>query len=98
VWIDTETDAVWVDATRVEPPLSARQLALVKLLDANAGEVVSRTTIVDQVWADVAADGVSDEAVAALIKRLRSRLREGPTGVDYVDVIKGRGIRLRRPD
>ncbi|MGH1490952.1 MAG: FHA domain-containing protein [Acidimicrobiales bacterium] len=98
VWLDEESDAVWVDATRIEPPLSARQLALLKLLDANADEVVSRISIVAEVWSDVAADGVSDEAVAALVKRLRARLREGPQGTEYIDVIKGRGIRLRRPE
>ncbi len=98
VWIDEDSDAVWVDATRIEPPLSARQLALLKLLDGNANEVVSRAAIVADVWADVAADGVSDEAVAALVKRLRSRLREGPQGTEYVDVVKGRGVRLRRPE
>ncbi len=97
VWIDPETDAVWVDAARIEPPLSARQLALLNLLDRHHPEIVTRAEIVADVWADAAADGVSDEAVAALIKRLRARLREGPQQVDYVDVVKGRGIRLLQP-
>lgn len=94
VWVDPESDAVWVDAARIEPPLSARQLALLQLLDAHIGEVVSRATIVDTVWADVAAEGVSDDAVSALVKRLRTRLRESPAGGEYVEVVKGRGVRL----
>lgn len=94
VWIDPVSDAVWVDAARIEPPLSARQLALLRLLDESQSEVVSRAKIVAEVWADAAADGVSDEAVAALIKRLRARLREGPLQTEYIDVVKGRGIRL----
>lgn len=98
VWIDPESDAVWVDATRIEPPLSAHQLELLKLLDARAGEVVSRRQIVATVWANVAASGVSDEAVTALIKRLRARLRESPLAVEHLQVVKGRGVRLNRPD
>ncbi len=98
VWIDPETDAVWVDATRIEPPLSARQLALLKLLDEQTGRIVDRAEIVATVWADVAASGVSDEAVTALVKRLRGRLRESPLEVDHLEIVKGRGIRLIQPD
>jgi len=97
VWIDPTTDAVWVDATRIEPPLSARQLALLKLLDANVGEIVTRADIVAEVWDDAAASGVSDEAVTALVKRLRGRLRESPLPTEHLEVVKGRGIRLTRP-
>lgn len=96
VWIDASTDAVWIDAVRLEPPLSTLQLRLLKLLEANVGEVVSRVTIVDVVWAEATAVGVSDDAVNALLKRLRARLREGPFEGEYVEIIKGRGVRLRR--
>lgn len=98
VWIDPMTDAVWVDATRIEPPLSARQLALLKVLDEPAGRIVGRAEIVATVWADAAASGVSDEAVTALVKRLRGRLRESPLPVDHLEIVKGRGIRLNRPE
>lgn len=94
VWVEPETDAVWVDAVRIEPPLSHKQLALLKLLDANRGEVVTRATIVAEIWADDAAIGVSDDAVTALVKRLRARLREAPRRLDFVEVVKGRGVRL----
>ncbi|MEM7274069.1 MAG: FHA domain-containing protein [Actinomycetota bacterium] len=97
VWIDPESDAVWVDATRIEPPLSPRQLDLLRLLDTRVGEIVTRAEIVAIVWADAAASGVSDEAVTALIKRLRSRLRETPVPTDHLQVVKGRGVRLTRP-
>lgn len=97
IWIDPDTAAVWVDAARIEPPLSARQLALLTLLNESVGEVVSRITIVDVVWADVAAAGVSDDAVSALVRRLRARLREGPLGTEWIEIVKTRGIRLLAP-
>lgn len=94
VWIDPSTDAVWVDAVRIEPPLSQKQLELLKLLDANRGEIVARSTIVAKIWADDAAAGVTDDAVTALVKRLRARLREAPRRINFVEVVKGRGVRL----
>ncbi|MEM9748293.1 MAG: FHA domain-containing protein [Actinomycetota bacterium] len=97
VWIDPDTEAVWVDARLVEPPLSSRQLALLRLLLDADGELVDRRRVVDDVWADVAADGVSDEAVAALIKRLRARLDETGRSGGLVDVVRGRGLRLVNP-
>ncbi|MEL6984614.1 MAG: helix-turn-helix domain-containing protein, partial [Actinomycetota bacterium] len=71
---------------------------LLKLLDANIGEIVTRSDIVANVWDDAAASGVSDDAVVALVKRLRGRLRETPLPVDHLQVVKGRGVRLTRPD
>lgn len=94
VWINPETDAVWLDARPVEPPLSERQLALLRQLVDADGAIVSRPDIVANVWADVAADGVSDDAVNAVIKRLRQRLRETSDGADVIDIVRGRGVRL----
>lgn len=96
VWIDPDTRTVWVDAQPVEPPLSDRQQALLEVLDAQAGTIVSREEIVDTVWADVAAEGVSAEALDALVKRLKARLRPLQRHGDYLEVTRGRGIRLRR--
>lgn len=98
VWIDPETAAVWVDAQPVEPPLSQRQQSLIELLDKRHGEVVSREDIIDHVWADVAAEGVSAEAVDALVKRLRARIRPLQLHGEWLEVIRGRGMRLLTPD
>lgn len=98
VWVDPDTTAVWVDARRVEPPLSARQLRLLEVLAGMEGEVVSRAHIVDQVWDDAAAEGVTDDAVTALVKRLRRRLDESGAGNQWIEIIRGRGVRLRLPD
>ena len=95
VWIDPDTRTVWVDGQRLEPPLSGRQQVLLELLDANLGAMVPRSEIIDIVWADVAADGVSAEAVDALIKRLRARLRPLEVHDDYLEVRRGRGVRLK---
>ena len=98
VWIDPESRAVWVDAQPVEPPLSERQQSLIELLAGNEGVVVDRQTIIETVWADVAAEGVSAEAIDALVKRLKARVRPLQLHGDYIEVHRGRGIRLTSGD
>lgn len=95
VWIDPDTSAVWVDARRVEPPLSARQLALLQLLFDADGEIVTRQEAIEATWEDAHAAGVSDEALAALIKRLKKRLEPFEGGTANVEIVRHRGLRLR---
>lgn len=96
VWIDPDSSQVWVDAQRLEPPLSNRQQALLELLDEHAGTIVSRERIIDTVWSDASAEGVSPGAIDSLVKRVQARLRTLQLHDDYVEVHRGRGIRLRR--
>lgn len=95
VWIDPETDAVWVDARRVEPPLSARQLRLLKLMYEADGDIVSRAEAIDAAWDDANAEGVTDDALAALIKRTRKRLADFENDEPNIEIVRNRGIRLR---
>jgi DNA-binding winged helix-turn-helix (wHTH) protein len=86
-----------VDAQLVDPPFSTAQLALLSLLYRRAGEIVSRTEIVTTVWTDIDPEGVSSEAVDGLIKRLRGRLRPYNTSQEYIEVVRGHGLRLNQP-
>lgn len=95
VWIDPENEEVWVDGNHLTPALSAAQLVLLKLLDSRPGVFVTREEIVLAVWPDAQLEGVSEEAIDGLIKRLRGRLREA--GGDPIEVRRGRGLRLMRP-
>ncbi len=98
VWINPETHAVWVDANPVEPPLSEAQFVLLNLLYRAQGSIVARDEIIAAVWHDVDVAGVSEEAVDGLIKRLRKKLRQNPSAPDYLQVIRGRGLRLIQPE
>jgi len=100
VWIDADTRSVWVDAQLLEPPLSPRQLDLLLCLYDADGAIVTRHELVDHVWADVAAAGVSDDALTGLIKRLRSRLdalAAGESAESYIEIIRHHGVRLKQP-
>ena len=98
IWLDAATQDVWVDGHRLEPKLSPAQYALLQALAARADQICSRDEIVSAVWPDVA-DGVSDEALDALIKRVRARLADVPGGQSYLVTLRGRGLLLRsRPN
>jgi pSer/pThr/pTyr-binding forkhead associated (FHA) protein len=98
VWLDEARAAAWVDGREVNPPLSAGQFSLLRLLHQAAGQIVDRNTIVAAVWPNDEPAGVSEEAIDGLIKRLRARLRETQPTSDYLRVIRGRGVRLVNND
>lgn len=94
VWLETGTQDVWVDGRCLAPRLSPAQFSLLQLLVANADRICSRDEIVTTIWPDTA-DGISDEAIDGLIKRVRARLAEVPDGQRYLVTLRGRGLMLR---
>ncbi len=94
VVLDPVSQEVWVDGRRLSPPLSPAQYSLLNLLTARIGQVCSRDEIVAAVWPE-AAGGVSDEALDALIKRVRARLAEAPGGESQLVTVRARGLMLR---
>jgi DNA-binding response OmpR family regulator len=91
--LDTATLTVYLAGEPLEPPLSAPQWELVRLLYDAGGGVVTRDEIVERVWPDVL-EGVSEDAVDALVKRLRSRLGEADPEHAYIVTVRGYGYRL----
>ena len=76
----------------VEISLSPKEMALLELLMRHAGEVVTRTQILEHVW-DFAYDGTSnvvDQYVAYLRKKV-----DRPFGRDDIETVRGAGYRFR---
>ena len=92
--LDTESVMVYVNGTPLDPPLSSPQFELLRLLYTAHGAVVTREQIVGNVWPESYAEGVSEEAVDALIRRLRLRLSEVDPEQAYVVTVRGYGFRL----
>jgi DNA-binding response OmpR family regulator len=93
--LDAVAQDVWVDGQLLTPPLSPAQFGLMQLLLARANQICSRDEIVAAIWPE-AHGGVSEEAIDALIKRLRARLGEIPNGQRFLVTVRGRGLMLRR--
>jgi DNA-binding winged helix-turn-helix (wHTH) protein len=95
--LDLKSRRVWVNQIQVVPPLSAQQFKLLSLLYDNQGEVISRIDLVTAVWGEEQAAGVSDQALDALIRRLRERLGALDPEQSYIDTVRGHGVRLDNP-
>jgi hypothetical protein len=94
VFIDEVTREVWLDGTPVQPALPAAQMALLLLLYHAPDQIVSRDQIVRAAWPSADAQRVSNAAVEGLIKRLRARLRKTQPDKEYIQVLRGKGVRL----
>jgi DNA-binding response OmpR family regulator len=69
--------------------LSAREFALLEYLMRNAGEVVSRTRILDHVW-DYNYDGLSN-VVDVYVGYLRRKLGTSNGGEPFIRTVRGVG-------
>ncbi len=81
----------------LEPPLSPAQFELLRVLYRAGGHPVSRDEIIQAVWGDEATEGVSDQALDALVHRLRRRLAELVPGQELIVTVRGHGFRLNMP-
>ena len=92
--IDTAAKRVWVIGEELDPPLSLAQYKLLELLFSCKGGVVSRDEIVSSVWSGEDAGGVSEQAIDALVRRLRERIAEVDDQNQYIITVRGHGFRL----
>jgi len=92
--MDFAAKRVWVNDQEIIPPLSVAQYTLLELLYKNAGNVVSRDTVVETVWSAEEAEGVSEQAIDALARRLRERIAEIDPDNKLFETVRGYGFRL----
>lgn len=94
VVIDKESRRVWVMGRELDPPLSLAQYHLLELLCDRVGQVCSRDDVIEAVWPDSAEEGISEQAIDALARRLRERLSEADPAHQYIITVRGHGFRL----
>ncbi len=92
--LDRESKRVWVKGRELDPPLSPAQYRLLELLYDGAGRVCSREEIVRAVWPGDSEEGVSEQAIDALARRLRERISELDPDHQYIVTVRGHGFRL----
>ena len=92
--LDKEGRRVWVKGQELDPPLSPAQYRLLELLYERAGRVCSRDEIVQAVWPEAVEGAVSDQAIDALVRRLRERIAEVDPRHQYIVTVRGHGFRL----
>ena len=92
--LDKKSRRVWVGVRELMPPLSVPQFRLLEALFEQPGLVVSRERLINFVWDKEQSEGVSEQALDALIRRLRDRLAEVDPEHAYIVTVRGHGLRL----
>jgi FHA domain/Transcriptional regulatory protein, C terminal len=95
--LDERSHRVWINDREVLPPLSISQFQLLDILYNHQAQVVPRVTVIESVWGDKDAIGVTEQALHALIRRLRDRLASVDPTHNYVITVRGHGLRLDNP-
>ncbi len=92
--LDPATRQVFVRGRELVPPLSVAQYRLLDLLMEAKGGVVTRDEVVRAVWPEAMEEGVSEQAIDALVRRLRERIAELDPEYQYILTVRGHGFRL----
>jgi RNAse (barnase) inhibitor barstar len=92
--LDKDTRQVWLNGVLIDPPLSLHQYRLLEALWDVGGGVVTREQIIEAVWPEASSEGVSEQAIDALVRRLRERIEECDQEFRYIITVRGHGFRL----
>lgn len=88
---------VMIGDTELDPPLSVAQFTMLELLYEADGNVVTRHDLISAVWGEEHAYDVSNQALDALVRRLRDRLAEVNAEHGFIVTVRGHGLRLDNP-
>lgn len=95
--LEPESRRVFIGDVELDPPLSLPQYRLIELLARHAGRICTRENVVETVWPEAVSEGVSEQAIDALVRRLRDRLAEVDPHWQYIVTVRGHGFRLDNP-
>ena len=95
--LEIRSRRVWIEKQEVTPPLSVPQFRLLQVLYEQPGRVIPRLEVISSVWGELESQGVSEQALDALVRRLRDRLAEIDPRTNYVITVRGYGLRLNNP-
>ncbi|OGO65065.1 MAG: hypothetical protein A2029_04730 [Chloroflexi bacterium RBG_19FT_COMBO_47_9] len=95
--LENRSRRVWIGEDELLPPLSVSQYQLLELLYDNPGRVVTRAELIQTVWGKEDAVGISEQALDALIRRLRDRLAAINATHQLLITVRGHGLRLDNP-
>jgi DNA-binding response OmpR family regulator len=73
------------------------QFRLLERLYDHQGKVVSRQDLIAAVWRENEAFEISEQALDALVRRLRDRIASVDPAHEYIVTLRGHGLRLENP-
>jgi DNA-binding response OmpR family regulator len=94
LFVDRDERQVYIHGQTMNPPLSNQQFQLLALLTEEPGKVYSRAEVIEASWFGEDAEGVTDDAIDALVRRLRQRLAEVDPEHNFIVTVRGYGFRI----
>jgi DNA-binding winged helix-turn-helix (wHTH) protein len=94
LFIDQKARRIWIGEKELIPPLSVSQYELLVYLYEHQGSVLTREEVVKAVWGEMESIGVTEQALDALVRRLRSRLNIIDPTHEYIVTIRGVGFKF----
>lgn len=88
--IDTKKARVTKNGSEIL--LSALEYRLLLTLAVNAGQVLSRSQLLEGIW-DISGDFVNDNTLTVYIKRLREKLGDDPQSPHIIRTVRGLGYK-----
>lgn len=88
--IDLASSRVTLNGTSVE--LTKAEYRLLALLVRNAGQIVTREIILNELW-DSAGDYVDDNTLSVYVRRLREKIEATPSQPKHLITVRGFGYR-----
>lgn len=86
--LDEGNECLWRDGQRID--LQPKVFRLLQHLSRQPGQLVSKRTLLDQVWADT---HVSESALSVAIAQLRDLLGDDPRAPRFIETVHRRGYR-----
>jgi pSer/pThr/pTyr-binding forkhead associated (FHA) protein len=97
VWVKIAGSRGGLKEEEILPPLSVSQFRLLEILYDNQGRVVPRPDLAAAIWDEEEAFDISEQALDALIRRLRDRIAHIDPKHEYIVTVRGHGLRLENP-
>lgn len=97
VWIQKSTSNGRIENKEILPPLSVSQFRLLEVLYDHLGQVIQREGLAVAVWGENQAFDISEQALDALIRRLRDRIASVDSERMYIVTVRGHGLKLVNP-
>ena len=86
--LDLEKGLVWVGRQEIRKETNPQDFAVLLCLWKNQDGITTKDRIAREAWSEEASEGVSDQAIAAAIARLRRVLNEHAPGREYIETVR----------
>ena len=92
--VDVPSRDVYVQGTRVEPPLSRKEFDVLQYLFAHLGQACSKDDIASHGWPERQKGDVGDNEIDQCIRRIRLRIERDSSNPRYLLTMRGYGYKL----